>query len=82
MIIVQVRWRIVVASLLVQFLFGFVIVRWDKGLAAFEWMASQVTTFLFYTDHGTKFVFGEKYTRHEFIMQVHLKYQAASQQIV
>ena len=60
-------------SLLVQFLFGFLIIRWDKGLVAFEWLASKVTTFLFFTDHGTRFVFGDMYTRHPFAMQVNKK---------
>ena len=54
----------------IQFVLGLVILRWDKGLAGFEWIGTQATIFLDYTDHGSIFVFGERYTDHEFIMNV------------
>ena len=46
-------------GLLIQFVFGLVVLRWTAGLKAFEWAGNKVTTFLSYTDIGTAFVFGE-----------------------
>ena len=57
-------------GLLLQFCLGFVILRWKVGYTAFRWVGAQVSTFLSYTDVGSKLVFGDKYTDHIIVFKV------------
>ncbi|XP_033761639.1 solute carrier family 28 member 3-like [Pecten maximus] len=61
-----VKWRPVFWGLALQFLFALLILRWHFGLQAFKWLGQRVYEFLSYTDKGSMFVFGEKYTDHFF----------------
>ncbi|XP_069114634.1 solute carrier family 28 member 3-like [Argopecten irradians] len=62
----RVKWRPVFWGLALQFLFALLILRWRFGLLAFKWLGERVYEFLSYTDKGSMFVFGEKYTDHFF----------------
>uniref|UniRef100_UPI00398F07D7 solute carrier family 28 member 3-like n=1 Tax=Pristiophorus japonicus TaxID=55135 RepID=UPI00398F07D7 len=66
----KVKWRTVSWGLILQFLFGLLILRTDAGLRAFEFMGKQVEIFLNYTDAGSRFIFGEAYTQHFFAFKV------------
>lgn len=67
---IQVNWRPVLGGLALQFFFAAMILKWDVGQAVFEFLGNQVQTFLEFTNTGTKFVFGDKYTDHPFAMVV------------
>ncbi|XP_076010123.1 solute carrier family 28 member 3-like [Genypterus blacodes] len=62
------RWRL--QTLLwgtgLQVLLGLLILRSRAGFAAVDWLGKKVETFMSYTDVGSEFVFGEKYTDHFF----------------
>uniref|UniRef100_H2ZUV3 Sodium/nucleoside cotransporter n=1 Tax=Latimeria chalumnae TaxID=7897 RepID=H2ZUV3_LATCH len=66
----KVSWRVVCWGLGLQFILGLLILRTEPGFTAFEWLGTQVQIFLDYTDAGSKFVFGEKYTDHNFAFKV------------
>lgn len=66
----KVNWRPVFGGLALQFFFAAMILKWDVGQAVFEFLGNQVQTFLEFTNTGTKFVFGDKYTDHPFAMVV------------
>eukprot|EP00105_Crassostrea_gigas_P020839 XP_011439738.1 PREDICTED: solute carrier family 28 member 3 [Crassostrea gigas] len=66
----KVNWRPVLGGLALQFFFAAMILKWDVGQAVFEFLGNQVQTFLEFTNTGTKFVFGDKYTDHPFAMVV------------
>jgi len=51
-------WRHVAWGLLLQFVFGLLILRWSVGKAIFDCLGRKVDTFLGYTDAGSGFVFG------------------------
>ncbi|XP_062600358.1 solute carrier family 28 member 3-like isoform X1 [Saccostrea cucullata] len=66
----KVNWRPVFGGLALQFFFAALILKWSVGQAVFEFLGNQVQTFLSFTNTGTKFVFGDKYTDHPFAMMV------------
>ncbi|XP_062936469.1 solute carrier family 28 member 3 [Cynocephalus volans] len=66
----KVYWRPIFWGIGLQFLLGFLILRTSPGFIAFNWLGRQVQTFLEYTDAGSSFVFGEKYTDHFFAFKV------------
>nr|XP_032809174.1 solute carrier family 28 member 3 isoform X1 [Petromyzon marinus] len=66
----RVKWRPVIWGVGIQWVFGIIILRTEAGLDAFEWLGSQVQTFLDYADAGSKFVFGDLYTDHFFAFKV------------
>ena len=66
----QINWIPVIWGLLMQFVLGLLILRWSVGFSACKWLGDQVTTFLGYTDKGSEFVFGEKYTYHPVVFKV------------
>ncbi|XP_048753840.1 solute carrier family 28 member 3-like isoform X2 [Ostrea edulis] len=66
----KVIWRPVLGGLALQFFFAALILKTDVGQAVFEFLGTQVQTFLSFTNTGTKFVFGDKYTDHPFAMMV------------
>lgn len=66
----KINWTSVTWGILLQFCLGFVILRWKVGFHAFQWLGVQVTSLLAYTDAGTKFVFGKKYTDHPIVFKI------------
>ncbi|KAJ8380903.1 hypothetical protein SKAU_G00016810 [Synaphobranchus kaupii] len=66
----RVSCRVVVWGVALQFLFGLLILRTKVGFTAVEWLGRQVEVFLAYTDDGSKFVFGDKFTDHFFAFKV------------
>lgn len=44
--------------MILQFLFGLVVLRWDTGQKIFACLGDRVATFLKYTDAGAGFVYG------------------------
>ncbi|KAJ8005970.1 hypothetical protein DPEC_G00123410 [Dallia pectoralis] len=66
----RVSWRTLLWGVALQFIFGLVILRTNAGFAAVVWLGHQVEVFLSYTDAGSKFLFGEKYTDHFFAFKV------------
>ncbi|CAH1774159.1 unnamed protein product [Owenia fusiformis] len=67
---VKVNWSLVLSGMVLQFIFGLLILRWSYGLIAFQWLGDQITMFLNYADFGSKFVFGDAYLEHMFVFQV------------
>ncbi|KAF4532951.1 hypothetical protein B566_EDAN000639 [Ephemera danica] len=55
----HIRWRPVFWGLGLQFLFGLLTIRWAFGQAVLQCVGDKVTTFLSYTDEGTKMVYGD-----------------------
>ncbi|XP_064648103.1 solute carrier family 28 member 3-like [Lineus longissimus] len=66
----KVRWRPVVWGLSIQFLLAIFILRTTAGYATFKFLGDEIQKFLSYTDFGSKFVFGKKYTDHFFAFVV------------
>ncbi|XP_054981868.1 solute carrier family 28 member 3 [Sorex araneus] len=66
----KVYWRPVFWGIGLQFFLGLLILRTNPGFMAFDWLGTQVQTFLEYTNAGSSFVFGEKYTDHFFAFKV------------
>ncbi|CAG2229477.1 SLC28A [Mytilus edulis] len=66
----KVNWRPVIGGFTLQFFFAAIILKWSVGFQIFEFLGKQVQTFLKFTDKGTEFVFGEKYTEHLFAMKI------------
>ncbi|XP_064153160.1 solute carrier family 28 member 3-like isoform X1 [Anguilla rostrata] len=62
--------RVVVWGVALQFLFGLLILRTKAGFTAVDWLGQQVEVFLAYTDDGSRFVFGDKFTDHFFAFKV------------
>uniref|UniRef100_A0A915L5C3 Concentrative nucleoside transporter N-terminal domain-containing protein n=1 Tax=Romanomermis culicivorax TaxID=13658 RepID=A0A915L5C3_ROMCU len=54
----RVRWRPVVAGIVMQFVVGLLVLRWPLGLRILTYIAEKTTQFLDYAQHGTKFVYG------------------------
>lgn len=54
----KVDWKLVVAGILIQMFFAYLILKTNPGKAAFEWLGSIVNGLLNYTNEGAKFVFG------------------------
>ncbi|XP_056008146.1 solute carrier family 28 member 3-like isoform X3 [Ostrea edulis] len=62
----KVNWRPVFWGIIIQFYFALLILRWNVGCEAFQWLGDRITEFLAYTNQGAKFVFGENYEDHFF----------------
>ena len=54
----QIRWRPVIWGIILQFVMGLIILKWNVGRVAFRFASDQIVTFLAYTNNGTDFVFG------------------------
>jgi CNT family concentrative nucleoside transporter len=54
----RINLRTVLVGISLQFGIGLVLLRWEKGDAAMQWLAGKVTSFLFLADNGSKFLFG------------------------
>ncbi|XP_039608790.1 solute carrier family 28 member 3-like [Polypterus senegalus] len=66
----KISWRTVFSGVGLQFVFGVFILRTQIGYDAFAWSGKQMETFLQYSNVGSEFVFGEKYTDHFFAFKV------------
>lgn len=66
----QVNWRPVIGGFILQFYFAALILKWDMGYNMFRFMGEEARKFLAFTDIGSRFVFGDKFTDHIFVMQV------------
>ncbi|MBI2342918.1 MAG: NupC/NupG family nucleoside CNT transporter [Deltaproteobacteria bacterium] len=53
-----IRPRMIITGLAMQFVLGFMLLRWRGGAMAIEWFAGKVSAFLQLTDEGTRFLFG------------------------
>lgn len=66
----KVKWQPVFGGVIIQFYFALIILRWDVGYQAFQWLGDRITEFLAYTDNGAKFVFGNSFQDHFFAFKV------------
>lgn len=66
----QVTWRPVLWGLLLQLIFGLIVLRTQWGYDAFVWLGDRVTDYLGYTNAGSKFVFGVDFMDHFFAFSV------------
>ena len=64
------NWRPVIGGFILQFYFATLILKWDIGYKTFSFIGEEARKFLAYTDVGSRFVFGDKFTDHIFVMQV------------
>ena len=64
------QWRAVAWGIGLQFLFAVLILRWEWGYSAFEWIGNRVAEFLDYSDVGAEFMFGENFRDHFFAFKV------------
>lgn len=55
----QVNWRPVIWGLILQFIFGLIMLRWPVGRSIFECVSNKVVTFLDYAKAGASFVFSK-----------------------
>ncbi|XP_054765595.2 solute carrier family 28 member 3-like [Lytechinus pictus] len=54
----RIRWKTVFWGIYLQLFLGILILRTDPGFVAFNWLGTNVETFLNYTTAGAEFVFG------------------------
>ena len=64
------NWRAVLWGIALQFMFALIILRWQGGYEAFDWLGTLVTNFLSKTNAGAEFVFGEDFREHFFAFSV------------
>lgn len=60
------------SGLTVQIGLALLVLRWSPAADALEWLGNQISTFMYYSSHGARFVFGDKYVMHPFAMEVRL----------
>ena len=75
LVCVQVNWRPVFGGFILQFYFATLILKWDVGYRVFSFLGEEARRFLAYTDVGSRFVFGDKFSDHIFVMQVSYLFQ-------
>jgi nucleoside transporter len=54
----EVKWRPVVGGILMQFVFGLIVLRTSWGFDAFDFLGTEISKLLDYVNAGTQFVFG------------------------
>ena len=54
----QVQWRQVIWGLILQFVFGLMVLRWPTGRHVFNCIGQRVSIFLNFTNAGADFVYG------------------------
>ncbi|XP_075875521.1 solute carrier family 28 member 3-like [Nelusetta ayraudi] len=62
----QWSWKCLMWGIGIQYLMALITLRTHVGVCALQWLGDQVETFMSYTDTGSIFVFGSKYTDHPF----------------
>ncbi|CAH0549620.1 unnamed protein product [Brassicogethes aeneus] len=55
----KIPWHTVLWGLKLQFIFGFITIRWNVGRQIFSCIGDKITTFLHYSQEGAKFVYGD-----------------------
>ena len=55
-----------------QLLFAVLILKWDGGYQAFDWLGKRISEFLSFSDQGAEFVFGKVYAEHFFAFKVRI----------
>jgi CNT family concentrative nucleoside transporter len=65
-----VRWRTVLWGLALQVALAVVVIRTPWGFAAFSFLGDLAKKFLDFSDAGSRFVFGDKFTEHFFAFKV------------
>lgn len=55
----RINLRTVLVGMGLQFTLGLVLLKWEAGNQAMQWLAGKVTAFLFLADNGTQFLFGK-----------------------
>jgi CNT family concentrative nucleoside transporter len=65
-----VRWRTVLWGLALQVVLAVIVIRTPWGFAAFSFLGDLAKKFLDFSDAGSSFVFGEKFTDHFFAFKV------------
>ena len=58
------NWLTVSWGIALQFIFALIVLRWQGGRNAFEWLGIRVEEFMAYTNYGTATVFGANYREH------------------
>lgn len=53
----RIKWNPVLWGILLQYVAGFIVLKWPTGQTAFRWATEQLVAFLSYTSNGTSFVF-------------------------
>ncbi|XP_063969855.1 solute carrier family 28 member 3-like isoform X1 [Lytechinus pictus] len=66
----RVKWRPVIWGLVLQFVFGILILRTYPGYVLFQWIGNVVQAFLGFSSAGSLFLFGEDYNEHYFAFAV------------
>ncbi len=54
----RIKVRTIIVGITLQFGIGLMLLKWERGNEAMQWLAGKVTSFLFLADHGTQFLFG------------------------
>ncbi|MDO5699355.1 MAG: nucleoside transporter C-terminal domain-containing protein [Dermatophilus congolensis] len=54
----RINWRTLGVGLLLQVAFALLVIKWEPGFKALEWIALRITDAIKFTDRGTEFVFG------------------------
>ncbi|RNA39663.1 solute carrier family 28 member 3 [Brachionus plicatilis] len=62
----RINLRALVVGILIQYILGVFILRLEFGYRMFQFLGKQVSTFLDYTDNGSRLVFGEHFADHFF----------------
>ncbi|WP_419151645.1 NupC/NupG family nucleoside CNT transporter [Aeribacillus alveayuensis] len=50
--------RTILGGLIIQLIFGFIVLKWDVGRQAFQWVTSKVQEVVNFASAGTSFIFG------------------------
>jgi nucleoside permease NupC len=58
----QINWLTILWGTILQFIFALIVLRWQAGYTAFQWLGDRVTEFYAYVQAGASFVFGQNYT--------------------
>ena len=66
--------------MLLQLIFGLIVLRTRWGYDAFDWLGNRVTEYLDHTNAGAEFVFGANFMEHFFAFQVGQKFPNSKQQ--
>ncbi|CAJ1379387.1 unnamed protein product [Effrenium voratum] len=66
----HVSWRPVITGIIIQFVFGLLIMRTSFGFTAFQRAGELATDFLSFANKGSEFVFGERYAEFFFAFKV------------
>ena len=69
----KIRFRCVLGGLILQFMLGYFVMRSNFGYNFFKFIGNMIQKFLFFTDNGTRLVFGDNYQDHFFAFKVYIE---------